>query len=308
MADNWFPQISLIRKALEDSVRALNVIAPPITIFAGLPGTLSPLPLSLGGDSQTRSDLQGRITNSKAAFFTLLEEKAHFLMLPKTIASTMRDSSNVTIDEKTGGGKATTTRNEDPRSAFMHVPSGFFGLANLGCNLGRVGTAIDIGSDILDSIYHEMTHAWLWLQEFYDADFQKLYTDGLAAYDGATGVAGTQFGADVAFSEAAAYYVGDRVHRWYDVLYGLDLLIKAKLVDPHEIDSRLKNIVAAYNVEVQIYGAVAVGDHTEEKIKSPPLSAELRSAINKKMLDDCPCTKPLDPTLLASISDALKHP
>ena len=46
---------------------------------------------------------------------------------------------------------------------------------------------------ILDTLYHEMTHALLWLQEFYDAEIQKLYSDGVAAYAGARGVDGTLF-------------------------------------------------------------------------------------------------------------------
>jgi hypothetical protein len=52
----------------------------------------------------------------------------------------------------------------------------------------------------------------------------------------------------------------------------------------------------------RVYGTVKHVD-----IKSPELSDALRDALNKKVLDGLPLTKPFDQTPLAGLRDALAH-
>jgi hypothetical protein len=141
-----------------------------------------------------------------------------------------------------------------------------------------------------------MTHAWLWLNEFYDDEFQMLWVNGLAAYTLAQDVNGKQLAPNVAFTEAAAAYVGDRILRWCGALGALDVLIRDKPTDPEEIQMKLQWIVDDYDKVVPTYGTV---DHV--KIASPDLSATLRDALNKKVLDDCPCTMAFADTPLVGL-------
>jgi hypothetical protein len=85
-----------------------------------------------------------------------------------------------------------------------------------------------------------MTHAWLYLQEFSDGDIQKLYTNGLAAYEHATDMNDNQLNNPRdAFLEAAAYYVEERTTRWCKALCRLAWARR----DPKEVlESKLRDI------------------------------------------------------------------
>ena len=102
----------------------------------------------------------------------------------------------------------------------MHIPGASDSLVRIGYCLGRA-CETDDPYETLATIYHEMTHAWLCLQEFSDEAIKQLYNDGGHAYAGSRGERETQFDKDIAFSEAAAAYVEDRVSRWCTALWGL---------------------------------------------------------------------------------------
>jgi hypothetical protein len=295
MADGWATMFDDIVRRFETG-----------TFLTALeqPGKVSRLPNSLGGDPTQWAPLAAA-AKTKESLFTLLRAKAHFLMLPKTIVLTMKDDSRVEFDEAAGTGKAGTSENTGPRGAWMHIPGASDGVASVGYDLGRVSTAVPASYDILDSLYHEMTHALLWLQEFYDAEVQKLYADGVAAYAGARGVDGTAFEARKAFTEAASYYVGDRISRWCIALRGLDVLWRSPPMYRSELREKLQRIIDTYDTfGTYAYGRVPV-DSTEEQIASPELSKPLRDAIDKKILDERPLTKDFADTPLAGLRDAL---
>ena len=296
MADYW-------ATVLDDMVRRFET-GTFLTVFEQ-PGKVSRLPNALGGDP-TQWTMLAAPAKSKEGLFTLLRAKAHFLMLPKPIVVMMKEDWRVEFDEVPSAGKAGTSENTGPRGAWMHIPGASDGVASVGYGLGRVPVPPPAPYDILDTLYHEMTHALLWLQEFYDAEIQKLYTDGLAAYAGARGVSGTAFDARKAFTEAASYYVGDRITRWCNALHDLDVVRRTPPADPDELQSKLQEIVDTYDTfGTYAYGRVVVGPTTEEQIASPELSKPLRDSIDKKILDGRPLTKDFADTPLAGLRDAL---
>lgn len=300
----------------DDMVRAFET-GSFLTVFEQR-GKVGRLPDALGGDWKRWPALAAaaNASVSKNSFFELLQAKAHFLMLPKPIVAILKESSSVKIDENVGAGQAYTSQFDyDPPEARMHIPNAGTGLASVGYNLGRPPTTLAViptDYNVLDSIYHEMTHAWLWVQP--DAEIQKLHRDGARAYTPAVGVNGTPFDPYTAFTEAAAYYVGHRVLRWCKSLAALDILMRAPLTDSDRA-TKLQAIVADYEKDNYddfdpTYGAVAVdtGDNIEEKISQPPLSKPLRDAIDKKILDGRPLTKPFADTPLVSLRDAVMSP
>jgi hypothetical protein len=299
MGNDWFISIETIREAFETNVFRT-------------PGTIAKLPNALGGDPK-RSDALRRtlvlgpyLVVNKDAFFELLWSKAHFLMLPKPIVTFLRDSSRVSVTEAlperaTAEDKwyTTCTPSTDPsgKMAILQVPGVSDALSKVGCCLGRECETED-PYDALATLYHEMTHAWLCLQEFSDADIQNLYNDGSHAYEGSSGANGTTFDSHVAFSEAAAAYVEERISRWCKALWDVSWVLQL----PNVRQWKVSEIVTDYNADLWKHGKVA-----GERITSPPeLPQELRDAIDRKILDGLSLTNPLfNDTLLARVLNPL---
>jgi hypothetical protein len=291
---DWFLPIDMVRRSFESGYRG--------TVFAGPVGTVTPLPAALGGDPNWWPALQAVVTVSKDAFFELLRQKAHFLMLPKTIVTTLKDTTRLQFFEDSAGELGAGRTDWDPETdqASIHVPGASPALVRAAGSLGR-DTAQNFR--VLDTLYHELTHAWLYLQAFSDNELKKLYADGAAAYRDATSVTDTPVPAQLAFSEAAAYYVGDKIARWCEAVYRLDVLSRTKPQDPEALDFELGSIALRYDKFVPTYGKVALlgGD-----IKAPALSTDLRDAIDRKILDGLPLTKPFSDTPLAGLRNALR--
>jgi hypothetical protein len=267
------------------------------------PGKVTRLPDALGGDPK-QWFLLAAPAKGKAGFFQLLARKAHFLMLPKPIVAIMKTSRVFFAEQpvsKWANGE--TLEQENPTTAEIHIPGVSDALAKAGSDLGRPGAPDTSDSfTIFNTIYHEMTHAWVWLHEFYDDEIGELYREGVAAYEGSTGVNGTKFKAHDAFSEAAAYYVGERIGRWCTALQDLDRFMRIPPLFPGE----LQNVVKAYDGSVPPNGSVVVSnDQPPEDIASPTLSKPLRDAIDEKILDWAPLTRPFEQTQLAVLRDAV---
>ena len=218
-------------QALGDVVQAFESVTAR-TAFEQ-PGKVARLPDALGGDSK-QWQLLAAPAKGKAGFFELLARKAHFLMLPKPIVAIMKTSRVFYAEQAVAKWASGETLEQDsPTTAEIHVPGAGDALAKAGSDLGRMGAPEPSDSfAIFNTIYHEMTHAWLWLQEFYDAEIGDLYREGVAAYEGATGVNGTKFTGHNAFSEAAAYYVGGRIGRWCTALQDLDRFMRVPPLFP----------------------------------------------------------------------------
>jgi hypothetical protein len=289
--DHWFVSIEAVREALET-----NVFAQP--------GEVTGLPAALGGNAARWSSLAAA-AKRKDGFFELLWTKAHFLVLPKPIVTFMKDSGRVSISEDPTRRSATaeticTTVADQGTTSSMHVPGASDALARAGHGLGGAATESLDPFDpeecaVLGTVYHEMTHAWLCLQEYADADLQKLYRDNVGTYEGAAGARGSTFAKEIAFSEAAAAYVEDRVVRWCTALYGLAQV----LADPHVLRWKLRTIPEEYDRPRSMYGVV-----DREAITSPTLPAALRAAIDRKILDGLPLTMPFADTPLADVREA----
>jgi hypothetical protein len=310
MGNAWSTAIDAIVGALETDTQN--------TVFEQ-PGKIAQLHGALGGQKDVW-ELLAVPARFKAGFFDLLERKAHFLMLPRRIVKFLNESSSLLFSESVSphGARADTFKNVDKEKGTftveMHITGASQNLVVAGYDLGR--EPFDAGYPILDAIYHEMTHALLYLQESADAGIQKLYTDGVGAYGDAEGVMGTKFtppnfSKDVAFSEAAAYYVGDKILRWCLTLARLNLLVLAKEKMSRDLRERnLNEIAALYDDYVRAYGTVLTGQAggvvTTEKIAKPELSPALRELINEKILDGLPLTKPFDAAApLADLRTAL---
>ena len=225
-------------------------------------------------------------------------------MLPKTVIDFMRGAAGVfrveITEDVVPGAHADVIEHDVPlRSAEMQLPGASDYLAKVGYDLGRVPVTLPVPYDMVGVCYHEMTHALLWLQEFADADVQKLYKDGNDAYASATGVNGAELDPRIAFSEAASYYVEDRIMRWCTALSGLDRLLRAP---PADLQTKVQSIVDNYDKFVPTYGQVL-----NVNIKSPDLSTTLRAALDQKVLDGGPLTKPFAGTPLAGLR-ALLNP
>jgi hypothetical protein len=296
LGDNWFLGIDPIRRAFETGDRG--------TVL-GVPGRLiARLPDALGGDSKQWRLLTAPV-KGKPGFFALLLAKAHFLMLPKRIAEFIKESERVLISEAAPapGGLAETleeSSSSEGRWAEMRIPGASDGLVWAGHDLGREALDHPRVYSIVGRIYHEMTHSLLWLQQYADADIQKLFADGLLAYQSAVGARGTTLPAHRAFTEAAGYYVEDMIYRWCSAISRLNSLL---LKPPEDLDRRradLRFTVEEYDKFVSVYGVVG-----GEKIDSPALSAELRDAINQRILDGLQLTKPFDDTALAGLRASL---
>jgi hypothetical protein len=186
----------------------------------------------------------------------------------------------------------------------MEIPDASQYLAMVGYELGRVPTTVPVAYDMLGITYHEMTHAWLWLQQYADADLQALYHDGNVAFVSAKGFSGADLDAKLAFSEAAAYYVEGRIMRWCNALSSLDRLRRNPPAASGDLQTKLDVIANSYDNYVETVPIVK-GD----KILAPVLSPALCDAIDQKVLDALPLTKlHFTDTLLARVGAALLHP
>lgn len=285
---------------LDDIVRAFET-GTFLTAFE-VPGKVGRLPNALGGDPD-RQSLIAAPAKGKKGLFELLQAKAHFLMLPKRIVAIMNTTRVRFLDTAPSEGTEGDTQGQDyPRLAEIRILGAGDALAKAGWDLGRAGTAPDPHDsyNILDTLYHELTHAWLWLQEFYATELGDLYKAGLKDYTGAKGVGGTTFTEHKAFSEAAAYYVGGRIRRWCTALQELDRAAR----NPLRVAGELDYIVKSYDEFVWSKGTVWLGDKSED-IQSPALSDELRDAIDEKILEGRPLTKRFADTPLQAIRVAL---
>jgi hypothetical protein len=172
------------------------------------------------------------------------------------------------------------------------------GLVQAGYGLGRSTSPFVGASTILVNLYHEMTHAWLYLQELgarpRDADLQQI----LLAYESA--LQGTGIDPGRALTEAAAYYVQDQISRWCLALNEMDALIRNKPQDHEELQTELQRIVSSYESTFHTGPGATIG--------SPQVWAAFRDALDKKVLDGCPCTKPFDDTPLAGLRTTLLTP
>jgi len=304
--NDWFLQISMIRRQLE---ALFENAYEDITIFNAPEGQLAQLPDALGGDPKRWRDLETAAAHSTLSFFELLQAKAQFLMLPKAIVRRLDPlrvnlSEEPILDDPKARGR--TIWNDSARTAEVRIPGASGGLARTGYVFGRKVFPVPAAEDFdgLDTIYHEFTHAWFDLRELSppDSEVQTLWASGVLAYLSASGVSGTDFSDQPgkAFSEAAAYYVGDRISRWLTALDEVNFLWSLK---PSDGDSAtLQAIQDSYDKPPDTYGIV-----NHEAIASPQLPPALRDAINEKVLDGLPLTKPFDDTPLASLRDAIRN-
>jgi hypothetical protein len=288
MGSAWSTAMDTIRGALETDGK--------ITCL-DQPGKVAPLPAALGGDPYSWPALTAA-AKRKESMLALLAAKAHFLMLPKRIIEFVGKSSNVLYSEANPApGAAADTVPVDGSSSTveMRIPGASWGLPLAGQYLGRKPLAELGGYAIVCSIYHEMTHATLELSD--DPDIQKLFADGLIAYRDAVDAKGGGFVPHQAFSEAAAYYVSDRIGQWCTAISVLDTLM---LAPPDDLLLDLTALVEAYDEYVPVYGVVH-----RVKIDKPELSLNLRHVIDEKILDGLPLTKPFDKTPLADLRASL---
>jgi hypothetical protein len=235
--------------------------------------------------------------------------KAEFFMLPKRIVEAMKESSKMSITEKpiAKAFKGETWDYTDPRSAEVRIPGASDALTSAGWDLAQVGVPPASYKEytILHVIYHELTHAWIWLQEFYDAEIGDLYRAGLDYYKHPIGVNGTEFKPEAAFTEAAAYYVGGRVQRWLASLRSLDVLLRDPPADRVKLEGLLKSVAEAYD-SVPTDAKVKVGPESTEQVASPAaLSKALRDALDEKFLEGGPLTEPFDDTPFAGLRASL---
>jgi hypothetical protein len=329
----FYSAIVAIRDALE--------INPIGSVFER-PGEIAPLPPRIAAievrklrDKPSSGVNKGPV--NKDAFFNLLEAKAYFLRLPKPVVKVAKNSSLVSISEELPG----LPKEDPPRPApagapagevaisdikadavrhktggnidgvTMHVPAACESLFQVGRGLGRPATGPIPRCDpkefaVLELLYHEMTHTWLYLQEFSDQGIKNLFKDGLAAYKKPKDSDGHEIpkpdGLDIdeaAFHEAAADYVQVRVSRWYTAVCGLAKLLRATpRLDEAKVS--LQKIVEAYDLTRLQYGTIK-----GKKIVEPELPDDLRVAINEKILDGRPLTKPFNATPLADLGDAV---
>src|SRR6516225_4355784 len=117
-----FAVIDMVRKSLESGNKG--------TFFAGPDGTVTPLPLELGGDNTVQPRLAVAVSNSMASFFQLLQRKAHFLKLPESIIMALNDSGKVRVSEiipDAPGAQGQTVKRDDGTQE-MRIPGASFGL------------------------------------------------------------------------------------------------------------------------------------------------------------------------------------
>jgi hypothetical protein len=276
-----------------------------LTVF-DVPGKVGRLPDGLGGDRK-RWSLLAAPAKGKPGLFELLLPKAHFLMLPKRIVRIMQSPQVRFRDAVPDNGAAGDTyRQSIPPIAEIRISGAGDALASAGFDLGRAGTTPDTSDslEILDTLYHELTHAWLWLQnDINHAVIGDLFDAGMRYYKDPKGVGEKPLPQEKAFSEATAYYVGGRIKRWCDALQSVDSLIRNAAGLPGEFE----NIEKSYDRFTWSNGLIWLEGKYEE-IQTPVLSPELREAIDEKILEGRPLTKAFADTPLADLRAAVPRP
>src|ERR1700757_1871252 len=175
-----------------DGIRKAFETGTAYTVFGG-PDPIAPLPNALGGDPAQWATLQANADKGTESQLALLHAKAHFLFLPKSVIAFLTggaENYRVEISNApVADAHAAVLEHDVPlRSIEMLLPGASEFLAKVGYELGRVPTQVPVVYDMMGVIYHEMTHGLLWLQEFADADVQKLANAGYVAYLYAKGV------------------------------------------------------------------------------------------------------------------------
>jgi hypothetical protein len=169
----------------------------------------------------------------------------------------------------------------------INIPGATDALSIVGQGLGG-----DFDPDeykVLDLSYHEMTHAWLWLRASSDSDVQALYTQGVTAYANAQDWNNQELNAEKAFSEAAAYYVQDRIFRWCRAVGDLAYVLEAPKERSWKLTKPLQT-VDEYDAPLEAFGKVGGKEIKSPRLTDPECLA-LRAAIDSKILAGRPLTK-----------------
>jgi hypothetical protein len=304
---DWAVAMAMIQEQFEKSWAA-----DIHTVFDAPRGTLASLPKALGGDPKVWPALTAAAASKTASFFRLLQAKANYLMLPKSVITALDAALFVYVTEAAtddGDAGETNAYYVPPNRVEIRIPGVSKQLAQAGYIFGRdlstvpPGVSVDFPQEyyaILDTIYHEMTHAWLDLADSQGVAMVNLFAAGQEAYAEAYDVASKRLDPEKAFTEAAAYYVGDRITRWCTALSVLDNYARGTKSDHAFVENQLHEAAVAYDQDVQVYGIV---DHVD--IREPALSSRLRDAINAVVLDSLPLTRSFEDTPLAGLRDAI---
>jgi hypothetical protein len=272
-----------------------------VTALAGAPPDVTPLPEPLGGDPAQRPALALRAGN-RLGFLEILRAKAHHLLLPERLVDDIRDSGiRLVFSDMFQGGEATTRYLLDTVVAVQLRPGTSAFLAGLGGNLGRRVVAPDLAA--LDTIYHELCHAWMIEVVADDPYWRDLRARGIEHYADARVASGVTVDAYHAYLEAAGSYVGSRVAEWYEALHTLS---NAALLRGTIPDDALTDLVESARATYERRRARAVyGMVSESAIVSPGLPEDLRRGLDAYVLSSLPLTRPFDLTPLRAYYDAL---
>jgi hypothetical protein len=279
-----------------------------VTVFGDGPGHIAPMPAAIGGDPSTWPKLT-KFAAYKAGLVRILMAKAHYSLLPHSVLEYVKNSqigiSGFVFDSGDASGLTSGIPALDP-ALLIQLPRGTDdGIVKVFTDLGRPGRpGTTEQHSFVETAYHEMTHAWMIDSRDEDSAMNDLFEDGLKAFAGATGSAGTQLDPERAFLEAAASYVGARVRAWCMALARQNVALFAKddSGDPEAFRQRLLDYTAQtvidYNaaLDVQTYGFVK-GEH----IASPPIPAALRRKLDAKLLDNRLLVSRFEETALGSI-------
>jgi hypothetical protein len=266
------------------------------------------MPAALGGDPSTWPKLT-KFAAYKAGLVRILIAKAHYLLLPHSVLEYVKNSkigiSGFLFDSGDAAGSTATIPALDT-ALLIQLPRGTDdSIVKVFTDLGRPGRQGTIQyHTFVATAYHEMTHAWMINSRDEDTAMNEIFEDGLKAFAGATGSAGTQLDPQRAFLEAAASYVDTRVSAWCLAVARQNsaLFVKDDAGDPEAFRQRLSDFTAetivGYNaaLDVQTYGTV-----NNESIASPPIPAALRTKLDAKLLDNRLLVSRFEETGLGSI-------
>jgi hypothetical protein len=280
-----------------------------VSVFSEGPGRIAPLPPALGGDPSTWEKLTS-FAAYKSGLLNIVLAKAHYLLLPYTSLSYVKQNSHIGISRFIfDSGDASGVTSAIPAldvALLIRVPAGTDeAIVRVFTDLGRRGRPGTLSSqDALATVYHEATHAWMLDSRDEDSEMSSLFDEGVKAFAGATGSSGAKLDPFEAFVEASASYVEKRVLAWGMALYRLNVARFARDEggDPEAFRRNLLNYinetVGNYNAayDVQTYGHIG-----EDDIVSPPLSATLREKLDAKLLDNQPLVGRFEQTQLGEI-------
>lgn len=278
--------------------------AVDLTVFGAGPGTVAPLPDALGGDPLELPRLTGGASTAKG-FLALLRAKAHFLLLPERVVD---DVSAAGLRFDFSGWFLTEeaeTRYVGNTVVAVRLASGTPAyLAGLGASIGR-GSSVS-STSALDTIYHELCHAWMVeIVAAFDA-WQRRARDGEAHYASARVRGGGAISARAAYLEAAGSYVGQRVAAWYQALELLSGLLTVGGTAPAD---RRTTVARQLREEYdRSWGRQVYGTVNSAPLLAPSLPPELRAALDAQVLDGLPLTRSFDETPLRALYDAVLAP